>query len=176
MPTKRPGKCYRESPSKPYTRQKYVKSIPESQLRILSYGDGNKTYDYRIKLMASQKGMILSRALEACRTAVNRYLEHNLEEAPYFWQFRIFPHHIVRERRFLGVAGADRIQSGMRLSFGNPVDRAAIVKLNQPILELWVDSDNLNQAKKAVRRGRTKIGLETRVNIEETHSRPHKGN
>lgn len=118
--------------------------------------------------------MILSRSLEACRTAVNRYLERNLEEEPYFWQFRTFPHHIVRERRFLGVAGADRIQSGMRKSFGNPVAKGAIINLNQPILEVWVDSEYLSTAKEAVRRGRMKIGLKTRVEVEEVNSKPQK--
>ncbi|NIQ04884.1 MAG: 50S ribosomal protein L16 [Candidatus Korarchaeota archaeon] len=172
MPTKRPARSYREAPNKPYTRHEYVKSVPESQLRILTYGKGDRVYEYRISLISGQKGMILSRCLEACRTAVNRYLERNLKESPYFWRFRTFPHHIVRERRFLGVAGADRIQSGMRLSFGNPVDRGAIIHLNQPILELWVNSENLVQAKEAVRRGRAKIGLETRVEIEEVNAKP----
>lgn len=172
MPTKRPARSYREAPDKPYTRHKYIKSIPESQLRILTYGSRDRKYEQRIRLISCQKGMILSRSLESCRTSVNRFLERNLQDAPYFWQFRTFPHHIIRERRFLGVAGADRIQSGMRKSFGNPVDRAAIIELNQPILELWIDTDHLHKAKQAVRRGRMKIGLETRVEIEEVNSKP----
>lgn len=172
MPTKRPARSYRKAPNKPYTRHEYAKSIPESQLRILSYGNENRKYERKMSLISSQKGMILSRCLEACRTAVNGFLQKNMKESPYFWRFRTFPHHIVRERRFLGVAGADRIQSGMRKSFGNPVDRGAIINLNQPILEIWVNAEDLETAKKAVRRGKLKIGLDTRVKIEKVDKKP----
>ena len=38
------------------------------------------------------------------------------------------PHHIQRENKMLTGAGADRMQTGMQLSFGKTSGKAAIVK------------------------------------------------
>jgi len=47
---------------------------------------------------------------------------------------RVHPHHILRENKMMAVAGADRIQDGMRRSFGKPTDRAARIKIGQELV------------------------------------------
>ena len=166
MPTKRPAACYRKAPKKPYTRKEYIRAIPQPKLKMPNIGNYNGQYDYAVLLISEQKGVILDRALEAARVAANRYLTKNVGRQKYFMRIRTYPHHIIRETKFLGIAGADRIQQGMRRAFGKPVDRGAIVGLNQIIMEIWVKKSDLQHAKEAIRRASHKIGLDTRIEIK----------
>ncbi len=165
MPTKRPAYCYKKAPKKPYTRKEYIKSIPQPKLRIFEIGKPNAKYDYVLLLISEQRVMILDRALEAARVAANRYLTKKLGRGNYFMRIRPYPHHILRETKFLGIAGADRIQQGMRLAFGKPVDRAAIVNINQIVIEIWVYKNGLDIAKEALRRASHKLGIDHRIEI-----------
>lgn len=164
-PTKRPAYCYKVPPKKPYTRKEYIKSIPQPRLRILELGNPRHKYDYVLLLISEQKAMILDRALESARVTANRYLTKKIGRGNYFMRIRSYPHHILRELRFLGVAGADRIQTGMRKAFGKVVDRAAIVKINQIIIEIWVTKNSLNAGKEALRRASHKLGIDHRIEI-----------
>lgn len=164
-PTKRPAYCYKVPPKKPYTRKEYIKSMPQPRLRILEIGNPNYQYDFVVLLRARQRVMILDRALEAARITANRYLTKKLGRGNYFMRIRTYPHHILRETKFLGVAGADRIQQGMRKAFGKPVDRAAIIRINQIIMEVWIDKNNLPVAKEALRRASHKLGIDHEIEI-----------
>ncbi len=166
-PTKRPAYCYKVPPKKPYTRKEYIKSIPQPRLKILEIGNPNLKYDYVVLLISEQRVMILDRALEAARITANRYLTKKIGRGNYFMRIRPYPHHILRETKFLGVAGADRIQQGMRKAFGKPVDRAAIVDINQIIIEIWVTKDFLDVAREALRRASHKLGIDHRIEIRD---------
>jgi len=50
---------------------------------------------------------------------------------------RVYPHQCLREHSMLTGAGADRLSDGMRLSFGRPIGRAAVVKPGQLIMTLY---------------------------------------
>ncbi|MCR8487827.1 MAG: 50S ribosomal protein L16, partial [Crenarchaeota archaeon] len=162
---KREAKCYRKVPVHPYTRVEYIKSVPQSKIRIFNMGNPNERYDYKVMLISKQRAMILARALEAARIATNRYLSESIGKGTFFIRVRPVPHAIVRERKFLGTAGADRIQKGMRRAYGKPSDRAAIVEVNDIILELWVHSKDLETAKKAAKLAAYKIGVSTRIEV-----------
>ena len=165
MPTKRPAYCYKVPPKKPYTRKEFIRSMPQPKLRILEIGNPNYKYDFVVLLISEQRAMILDRALEAARVTANRYLTKKVGRGNYFMRIRPYPHHIIRETKFLGVAGADRIQQGMKLAFGKPVDRAAIVRVNQIIMEVWATKNYLEDAKEAIRRASHKLGIDHRVEI-----------
>ena len=167
MPTKRPAKCYRKAPKKPYTRVEYIKSIPQPKLRILEIGKPSTEYEYAVLLISKEKGQLLDRSLEACRITANRYLTKHLGRGGFFMRIRPYPHNIIRETKFLGVAGADRIQQGMRRAFGKPVDRGAIVKPNQILFEIWVKEKDINIAKEALHRIKPKISVKTRIEIRD---------
>jgi len=164
-PTKRPAYCYKKAPKKPYTRKEYIKSVPQPKLRILELGNPNYKYDNVVLLISEQKAMILDRALESARIAANRYLTKMIGRGNYFMRIRPYPHHIIRETRFLGIAGADRIQQGMRKAFGKPVDRAAIVHNNQIIIEVWVRKKDIQIAQEAIRRASHKLGIDHRIEV-----------
>ena len=59
----------------------------------------------------------------------------------------------------IATAGADRLQEGMRRAFGKPTGRAARVKTGQSILDIYVNSNAIDTAKKAMRVGSTKLAV-----------------
>jgi large subunit ribosomal protein L10e len=132
---KRPARCYTRVRGPANTRVgKYVRGVPDSRIR--SYDAGNRTGNFpvHVHLVAKEKCQIRHTALEAARVAVNRHLQRNIGLDGYHMTIRIHPHHILRENKMMAVAGADRIQDGMRLSFGKPTDRAARVKEGQELV------------------------------------------
>ncbi|MHA1219401.1 MAG: 50S ribosomal protein L16, partial [Candidatus Heimdallarchaeaceae archaeon] len=92
-------------------------------------------------------------ALEATRIAVNRHLQRHLGVENYHMTIRIHPHHILRENKMMAVAGADRIQDGMRRSFGKPTDRAARVKEGQELVTVRTSVENYYITLDALKRG-----------------------
>ena len=65
-------------------------------------------------------------------------------------------------------AGADRVQSGMRASFGKPVGRTARVKKGQAAFTIYVNEDekDISIAKKALQKGVKKLPGDLEITIE----------
>jgi large subunit ribosomal protein L10e len=59
----------------------------------------------------------------------------------------------------IATAGADRLQEGMRRSFGKPSGRAARIRTGQSILDIYVNSNAVETARKALRVGSTKLSV-----------------
>lgn len=64
------------------------------------------------------------------------------------------------------IPHADRLQDGMKRSFGKPVGRAARVKENQPVIAVDVNENAIEVAKEALRRGAAKLPTKCRIVIE----------
>ena len=132
---KRPARCYTRVRGPANTRVgKYVRGVPDSRIRAYDAGNRKGDFPVHIHLVSKEKCQIRHTALEAARIAVNRQLQRNVGTENYHMTIRIHPHHILRENRMMAVAGADRIQDGMRRSFGKPIDRAARVKERQELV------------------------------------------
>lgn len=145
MPALRKAAAYSKKRARPYTRMSrkrskaYIKVKPNN--KIVKYDSGNrKSFDegkhtHIVKLISKEKKNIQIRdnALEATRTLVNKKLE---KAAPgqFFLKIKVHPHHILRENKTAAGAGADRLSSGMKHSFGIIIGRAAIVRPEQEIL------------------------------------------
>ena len=88
----------------------------------------------------------------------------------YYFIVRVYPHHVTRENKMISGAGADRLQKGMRQSFGRPVDRAARVNKGQPVFTIYTVDANANQAKAAFIKARKKLSgsfkIKTRIKGE----------
>jgi large subunit ribosomal protein L10e len=63
----------------------------------------------------------------------------------------------------MAFAGADRLQDGMRLSFGKPIGTAARVKEGQEIIIIKTTEEHLEAAKKALKIAASKIPLPTQI-------------
>jgi len=62
-------------------------------------------------------------------------------------------------------AGADRMSSGMSLSFGKAIGVAAQVKAGEEIIAISVDKNGLETAKDAIRKIRAKLPCSTTLKI-----------
>lgn len=110
-------------------------------------------------MIAQSPVQVRHNALEAARVAANKVLFDALGETGYKIQLRVYPHIILRENRMIATAGADRLQEGMRRSFGKPSGRAARIRAGQSILDIYVNSNAVETAKKALRTSSTKLSV-----------------
>src|SRR3990172_10093543 len=121
----------------PFTRtsklkgKSYIKTVPPQAIVKFSMGfpalyrEGK--LPYVLTLVAEEGAQIRHNALEASRQFIHKNLDTDLA-GQYFFRVIPYPHHIQRENKMLTGAGADRMQSGMQLSFGKASGKAAIVK------------------------------------------------
>src|SRR3989338_6011174 len=127
--------CYRRV-KRPYTRKSkfknrsYVKGVPPIKLAKFDFGDLKKDFEFKIDLVSKQKIQIRHNALESARQVVIRRLSEMSK--PFKLRVRPYPHHILRENKMLTGAGADRMQTGMQLSFGKAISSAAQLGIDQP--------------------------------------------
>ena len=120
--------------------KEYIGDTPQSKIRIFESGDPNLEYNYEVLLLAKNKCEIKSEALESIRLHINRNLSWKLSKSKFYFKLPIYPHQIVRRHGWLGFAGADRISKGMKLAFGKPKHRVALVKNGQVIANVKVVS------------------------------------
>ncbi len=160
--------CYRwDSPA--YTRvsnnpaDSFVTGIPGIKITRFDMGDPNGDFELRLDLLSKEDVQLRHNALEAARTTCVRHLEKTLGRKGFYFKVRVYPHHIMRENKMATGAGADRVQSGMRDSFGKPVGQAARVKKEQAIMSVSVPRDKADVAREALRRANAKLPGKTHV-------------
>mmetsp|Transcript_22879 Transcript_22879/g.28838 ORF Transcript_22879/g.28838 Transcript_22879/m.28838 type:complete len:218 (+) Transcript_22879:140-793(+) len=157
---RRPARCYRYQKNKPYIKSRYCRGVPESKIRI--YDVGNKAanvdlFPFVAHLVCDEKQQISSEALEACRVAVNKYLTKNIGKDAYHIRVRAHPFHVLRANKMLSCAGADRLSSGMRHSYGKPIGVAARVNIGQILLSVRAKDAHEKFVIEAIRRGKFKF-------------------
>ena len=126
-------------------RQKsFIKAVPPQKIVKFSMG---KEYLYLqgkfphcLTVVSTENVQIRHNALEACRQYINKKLDKELT-GQYFFKVVPFPHHIQRENKMLTGAGADRMQTGMQLSYGKTAGKAAIIKPNSRIFFVAVANE-----------------------------------
>jgi large subunit ribosomal protein L10e len=156
---------YREVKGQAYTRKKYIRGSPSSKIVKFTMGDTSGSYKYQARLIAERAVQIRHNALEAARVATNRILSERLGNS-YHLQILPFPHVVLRENKMIFGAHADRLQDGMRNSFGKAVGLAARVKPGQSLIIADVNEDGLEAAATALKRGGAKLPTPCRVVIE----------
>jgi len=107
--------------------------------------------------VCDEKQQISSEALEACRVAINKYLVKNVGRDGYHIRMRAHPFHVIRANKMLSCAGADRLSSGMRHSYGKPIGVAARVNIGQVLLSVRSKDANEPHVIEAIRRGKFKF-------------------
>ena len=155
--------AYRRIKPTPYTRvskfkdKSFVKASPHINIVIFDMGNPRKKFDYELNLISKSALQIRHQAMESARMSCNRLLESTLGKSGYFLKVRFYPFHILRENPLAAGAGADRMSTGMAHSFGKPIGRAAQIKKGQALLTLRVNKQNLDTAKKALKRASYKF-------------------
>merc|ERR1712013_318741 len=108
-------------------------------------------------LVCDEKQQISSEALEACRVAINKHLTKTVGKDAYHIRIRAHPFHVLRANKMLSCAGADRLSSGMRHSYGKPIGVAARVDIGQVLISVRSKDANEPHVVEAIRRGKFKF-------------------
>lgn len=159
------SKNYRAVKGQSYTRKEFVKGFPPPKINKFTMGDTKATFGYEGRLIALEKAQIRHSALEAARVATNRGLMEKLVNN-YYLHVHPYPHTILRENKMIFGAHADRLQDGMRRSFGKAVGTAARVRANQTLITVRVNADSVELAKSSLKNGAAKLPIPCRVVIE----------
>ncbi len=169
----RKAASYSKKHVRPYTRNSkvkskaYIKTIPPK--KIVKYSMGNEVafregkLPFVIEVISDEKVQIRDNAIESCRQYINKRMDKSFL-GQYYFTIHSHPHHIQRENKMLTGAGSDRMQTGMQLSFGKAIGRAAIVRKGDPIFILAVANQKaMQETRKILVIIKSKLPCKTRI-------------
>ncbi len=175
MAQKRPWHCYSRWTRRPYQhkrsanhRREYARGGAESKIARFWGGDTKvpwEDWDIVIGLKVAKQIQISSNALEAIRIAVNSPLQESVGRTNYRMRIRPKPFQKYRENRMLAFAGADRVQSGMRNSFGRSTGVCARVRAGSIIVDVATHLKNLDVVRDRLRIATMKISCSAQIVI-----------
>ena len=94
-----------------------------------------------MSLITEENIQIRDLALEAIRQSIHKDMTRVLPKS-YFFRINVYPHNILRNNRvYSGSSKGERVQTGMRKSFGSPEGRAATVKRGKPIATVYFNGE-----------------------------------
>jgi len=160
------AKNYRHVKNRAYTRKEYARGFPPPKIVKFTMGDTKGTFDCEAKLIALERAQIRHSALEAMRVATNRVLIDKLIN-DYLMVVHPYPHVILRENKMIFGAHADRLQQGMRRSFGTAIGTAAKVEVGQTIITVKVKASAAETAKESLKRGSAKLPIPCKIVISQ---------
>ncbi|MFQ5710298.1 MAG: 50S ribosomal protein L16 [Candidatus Geothermarchaeales archaeon] len=158
------AKNYRSIRGQLYTRKEYIKASPQIRIVKFEMGTESEDYDAELRLVAKERVLMRDNALEALRVSANKNLTRKLG-SEYYLRIRVFPHHILRQHKYMTGAGADRLSDGMGHAFGKPIGRAAAIKEGQTILEVRTFKGNVEKAMEALKIARSKVPKGARITV-----------
>ncbi len=134
-------------------------------MKIIKFdmGDPRKDYELKLKLNSGKSMNIRHNALESARMTSNRLLEKTLGRTGYHLRIKVYPFHVLRENPLASGAGADRMSTGMKKSYGKSIGSAARVKEGQTLLELRINENNIKLGKEALLRAAKKIPCSCKI-------------
>ena len=137
-------------------RRSFIKAMPHKDLNVFRMGQMKKDFDATVHLQSQGDLILRDNSIESARQAANKYLERLILNN-YYFIVRVFPHHVLRENKMIAGAGADRLQKGMRMSFGRPNDRAARIYEGLSVFTVYTYKTHLDKIITALERARRKL-------------------
>ncbi|MFH1125887.1 MAG: 50S ribosomal protein L16 [Candidatus Altiarchaeota archaeon] len=168
----RPAKCYKwDTPA--YTRvsnnpgDSFITGIPASKINLYDMGNLAGEFDTEVSLVPESDMQIRHNAMESARIVVQQHLEKELGVSNFHFKVRTYPHHVIRENVMATGAGADRVQQGMRQSFGKPIGRAARIHKGQPFFTIYINdsTQTTKLVKNALRIAMKKLPVPMKLTI-----------
>ena len=161
----------------PFTRiskkksRSFIKTVPAQ--KIVKFTMGNTKLlesgklPHELTVVCMENAQIRHNALEACRQFINKKLDKEFL-GKYYFKVVTFPHHVQRENRMLTMAGADRLSTGMQLSFGKAVGKAAILNPGTKIFFIAVPTPKgVSFMRKVLGQIKSKLPCKTKVLYED---------
>lgn len=155
-----PARCSRFQKNKPYIKSRFCRGVPDAKIRIYDCG-AKKThvdqFPFVAHLLSDEKEQITSCALEAARVCANKYLIKKSGKEGFHIRTRCHPFHVIRQNKMLSCAGADRLSSGMRGSYGKPMELSARVDIGDFIISIRSKDAHAPAVIEALRRAKFKF-------------------
>ena len=180
MASLRKATAYSKKKVVPFTRiskkrqKSYIKTVP--QQKIVKFTMGKQPLfkagklPHHLTVVSNEKVQIRHNAFEACRQFINKKMDKTTS-GQYLFKVIPFPHHIQRENKMLTGAGADRMQTGMQLSYGKNMGKAAIVKPGSKIFFVAVNNQKMASfARKVLKQIKPKLPCKVKI-LYEDHSK-----
>src|SRR3989344_1451543 len=172
---------YSKKHNRPYTRvskvksKSYIKVVPPN--KVVKYNIGNQRafvdgkLPFILRLLSDEMLVIRDTAIEAGRMVLTKNLETRLLGKFYLW-VKIYPHHILRNNKASAGAGADRISTGMKQSFGIIEGRAARVLGGQELFMVACDTENsVRVVREILGMAKSKLPCKTRISFEKVEAK-----
>lgn len=140
-----------------YKVKNYVRATPSFLVVRYEMGDTKGKFEYMVSLITKNSLQIRQNAIESARQSSNKVLEKNLGKTEFHFKIKIYPFHHLRENPLAAGAGADRMSTGMKHSFGKPIGLAAQVRKGQTLMEVSVNREHIEVARKALKRASHKF-------------------
>ena len=167
--------CAYKKVERPYTRwskarkKAFVKSRPGKKVIKFDMGDvigGYKQFDTHLILVSKDLAQIRTNAIEASRITGLKKLESRLGRMGFYFRIRAVPHQVIRENALAAGAGADRLSTGMKHSFGKMIGTACQVQKDKIIYDLYVPREQENFAREVLKKMSKKLPIRTTVKCE----------
>ncbi len=130
-------------------------------------GNAGGEFEVVLSLMGLEKCQIRHQALEAARIASNRHMTKTVGRKYYHLRIRVKPYHYLRENKMISGAGADRVQDGMRKSWGKVIGIAARVGRNQALITIRCNREHIKDARRALKKAAPKFPTPCKIVFEE---------
>jgi len=153
-------------------QKSYIKTVPPQKIVKFNMGNIKKfeegKFHIKIQLLTMQNIQIRDLALEAVRQTLHKDMTKLLTQKNYFLRCNVYPHNILRNNRvYSGASKGERVQTGMKKSFGTPEGRAAIVKGGKPVFTLYFNGENhLPEVRTFFKKVTPKLPCKTKVLVE----------
>jgi len=157
---RRPSRCYRVAKNKPYPKSRFCRGVPDPKIRTYDLGSRKasvEAFSDTIHIVSAEKEQITCEALEAARIQANKYMTKNTAKEAFHMRIRAHPFHVLRINKMLSCAGADRLQTGMRQSYGKPYGTCARVRIGQILMSIRTSEKFIPVAQEALRRAKMKF-------------------
>ncbi len=182
MAALRKANAYSKRKVTPFTRvskkrqKSFIKVVPPQKVVKFSMGKTKAYMDGKLPhiltVVSKEKVQLRHNAMEACRQFINKKLEQETA-GNYMFEVVPYPHHIQREHRMLTGAGADRMSSGMQLSFGKSMGKAVILT---PEARLFIvalsEKRHVAFARKVIKQTKAKLPGQIRIDYEKIEGKP----
>jgi large subunit ribosomal protein L10e len=157
---RRPARCYRVCKNKPYPKSRFCRGVPDPKIRTYDLGSRKAdvlAFGECLHIISGELEQITCEALEAARIQANKYMTKNTAKEAFHMRIRAHPFHVVRINKMLSCAGADRLQTGMRQSYGKPYGTVARVRIGQILMSIRTKPAFVEMATEALRRAKAKF-------------------
>ncbi len=152
--------------AKKVRKKAFVKSRPGKKVIKFDMGDlkgGADQFPLLLQLTSKDAAQVRANAIEAARQTSLRKLEEKLGRQGFHFKILMVPHHTIRENPLAAGAGADRLSTGMKHSFGKTIGTAARVEKGKVVMELALPAKEENFGREILARASKKLPIRTTV-------------